>query len=136
MENKRRPDLAASSDPDDASVYRSSIVRCQRFSRLDLHFCPAPHRALNIVSPYRLAIRPFWDRPMPILPHSSFFRHSSVRIRTVSPNSRHRSHGAHAALIGGYAPRFPLSSAYLSTTTYINPIALPITHPQPHFPPP
>src|SRR3546814_3486803 len=101
IENKRRPDLAASSDPDDASVSRSSIVRCQRFSRLDLNFCPAPHRALNIVSPYRLAIRPFWVRPMPFLPHSSFFRHSSVRIRTVSPTSRNWRKGAHAAIIGG-----------------------------------
>src|SRR3546814_4922076 len=71
IENKRRPDLAASSDPDDASVSRSSIVRCQRFSRLDLNFCPAPHRALNIVSPYRLAIRPFWDEPMRSEEHTS-----------------------------------------------------------------
>src|SRR3546814_20272043 len=117
MENKRRPDLAASSDPDDASVYRSSIVRCQRFSRLDLNFCPAPHRALNIVSPYRLAIRPFWDRPMPILPHSSFFRHSSVRIRTISPTSRNRRKGAHAATIGGLTPKLPHTSATFHPAT-------------------
>ena len=42
--------------------------------------------------------------------------HSSVRISTVSPISRNRKKGAHAARNGGYPPKLPIASAALSTT--------------------